>query len=158
MKSMGTLLPHDPTIQPRDELDRMLQRESQQQKEKLQKSIDIQKLWQLMSSLYGYKWTKAYGDIPDPDKVWQATLRSVSWDQMMKGMGHITEKGMEWPPSAPEFRKICLGEDQHWSHKVHNATVERQRGQRQIEQKRDPELIAKGISIIQELRAGIKTI
>ena len=111
-----------------------------------------------MASMFGPKWTSSYGDIPDPDKVWQASLRDVSWEQMMEGMNRITQKGLEWPPGAPQFRKICLGQDEHWAHKVHNATVERQRGQRQIEQKRDPELIAKGISIIQELRAGIKTL
>lgn len=155
MKTIGTLLPHDPTIAPQDELDRMLLRESQQTKEKLQLSINIKKLWLLMASLYGYKWTKAYGDIPDPDKVWQAALTGVSYDAMMKGMNKITMNGMEWPPSAPEFRKICLGEDEHWSHKVHSAACERQQGQRVIEQKRDPEVISAGIALLREARKGL---
>ena len=108
MKSMADLLPLDPTTVPRDELDRMLQRESHQKELKLIKFVEIEQLWQLMSSMYGHKWTSAYGDIPDPDKVWYAILKDVSWEQMQFGMNKLANSGASWPPAAPEFKKLCL--------------------------------------------------
>lgn len=108
-----------------------------------------------MGSLYGHKWTSGYGDEPDPDGVWAATLMDVPWEKIMHGFNQVTKKGGEWPPAAPEFKKMCLGEDEHWAHKVHAATVKRQQGQRQIEQKRDPEEIAKNAQIIRDLRKGL---
>ena len=108
MKSMDDLLPQDPTTVPRDELDRMLQRESQQKELKLIKYVEIEQLWQLMSSMYGHKWTSAYGDIPDPDKVWYAILKDVTWEQMQFGMNKLADSGASWPPAAPEFKKLAL--------------------------------------------------
>lgn len=61
-----------------------------------------------MSSMYGHKWTSAYGDIPDPDKVWYAILKDVTWYQMQFGMNKLADSGASWPPAAPEFKKLCL--------------------------------------------------
>ena len=109
MKQVGELLPHDPTIAQRDELDRMLQRESQQKEQRLRKYVEIEQLWQLMSSMFGHKWTSSYGDESDPDRVWYAILKDITWNQMKSGMDRLAKSGREWPPAAPEFRKLCLG-------------------------------------------------
>lgn len=66
-------------------------------------------LWQMMSSMYGHRWTSAYGSEVDPDRVWQATLADVSPEQIKYGMRELARNGDDWPPSAPEFRKLCLG-------------------------------------------------
>ena len=154
MKQMGDLLPHDPTLAPRDELDRMLQRESQQSIEKLQKLKDIKQLWQLMSSMYGHKWTSAYGDEPDPDKVWQATLFDCNWEAIQNGLSVLVKRGSEWPPAAPEFRKLCLGieEGVNVARAPSVEATAKEQGLRGITHKRSEEQINKTVSAISNLR------
>ena len=69
-----------------------------------------------MASLYGHKWTSSYGAEPDPDNVWSACLRDITPEQIKGALSKLATKGQEWPPSAPEFRKMCTGEDEHWEH------------------------------------------
>ncbi len=111
-----------------------------------------------MSSLYGYKWTKAYGNEPDPDKVWQAALSDVSYEQMMFGMNLITKQGKEWPPSAPEFRKISLNIEEGVG-VVRTPSVEataKNQGLRALTHKRSEAEIEKAVSKIGNLRGLLK--
>jgi len=66
--------------------------------------------------MYGHKWVSSYGANVDPDKIWQATLRGVDDNQIKKGFQKLAEKGDAFPPSAPEFRKLCIGETEHFEH------------------------------------------
>jgi hypothetical protein len=59
--------------------------------------------------MYGHKWVSSYGADVDPDRVWQATLSDLSPDQIKHGLRRCTQDMLDWPPSAPEFRKLCLG-------------------------------------------------
>lgn len=79
--------------------------------------VEIANLWQLMTSMYGHRWVSAYGDEVDPDGVWLATLRDISPLEIRKGFGALRESGGEWPPSAPQFRAMCVGAAEHWEHK-----------------------------------------
>ena len=109
-----------------------------------------------MSSMYGHKWTSSFGDDPDPDKVWQATLFDCDWDDMQKGLGVLVKQGSQWPPAAPEFRKLCLGIEEGVNvarAPSVEATKERLIG---IEQKRTPEQLDKGAQILADLRKGLK--
>jgi hypothetical protein len=75
-------------------------------------------LWTLMTEMYGHKWTSQFGDEIDPNNVWAASLKGVTKDQVKHGLNCLVLQGAEWPPSAPEFRKLCTGADEvSWEHK-----------------------------------------
>lgn len=76
----------------------------------------IETVWQLMGSLYGHRWTSAYGAEVDPDHVWAATLTGITEQQIRYGLRQCVEQGFDWPPSAPEFRQLCLGGKPSWEH------------------------------------------
>lgn len=116
----------------------------------------ILRLWQLMGSLYGHKWTTAYGDEADPDRVWQATLTGVSEEQIRLAMGELAKRGDEWPPSAPEFRRLCSGSDE-WQHKVMAAKdKEIAEWPKALPLKKTPEQQEKAATAIAEMRAMLK--
>lgn len=76
-------------------------------------------IWQLMGSMYGHKWVSSYGgDVVDPDRVWAAALYGLDEAAIRKGMRACVDQGLAWPPSAPEFRVLCLGEPEAWQHKT----------------------------------------
>lgn len=81
-------------------------------------------LWQMMSSMFGHKWVSSYGQQVDPDRVWASCLKGISKDQIKAGLNRCAIAAREWPPSAPEFRGMCLDEED-WEHKrITNAEVE----------------------------------
>lgn len=74
-------------------------------------------VWQLMSSLYGHKWVSSYGAEVDPDHVWAATLYGLAESQIRYGMRQCVDQALDWPPSAPEFRKLCTDASSvSWEH------------------------------------------
>jgi hypothetical protein len=87
----------------------------------------MEKLWVMMAGLYGHKWISSYGtsDIklddagnPRPDSgIWGKALAGISGQQIAHGMKLCTLRTGEqaaWPPSAPEFRDMCLaGQSAH---------------------------------------------
>ena len=106
-----------------------------------------------MASMYGHRWTTAYGDEVDPDGVWAATLDGIEWQYIRKGLGEIAKRGDDWPPSAPEFRRICSGESEHWAHRV--MAAKDADAPKALPQKRDPEVIRKGAELLREARKGL---
>ena len=68
----------------------------------------IENLWSLMANMFGHKWVSSYGREPDPDRIWSATLYDLSEPQIRAGLRALADSGAEWPPSAPEFRQLCL--------------------------------------------------
>ncbi len=62
-----------------------------------------------MTSLYGHRWTSSFGESTDPDGVWARALEGVTPRQIADGLNAVVRSGLDWPPSAPEFRKLCLG-------------------------------------------------
>jgi hypothetical protein len=67
----------------------------------------------MMSSMYGHKWTSAYGLEVDADRVWYACLSDIAPEQIKRGLGACKTLMLDWPPSAPEFRRLCLGLDKN---------------------------------------------
>lgn len=68
-----------------------------------------------MTSLYGHKWTSSYGTEIDPDRVWEAALNGITDEQIKFGLRACVDKSLEWPPSAPEFRNLCVdSENREW--------------------------------------------
>lgn len=94
----------------------------------------VETLWQLMGSMYGHRWTSSFGDVVDPDRVWAATLAGIDEAQIRHGMRQCVAQGYDWPPSAPEFRALCVG-GSTWEHKRIEA-ADREHGQRLLEDSR----------------------
>lgn len=89
-------------------------------------------LWQMMSSMFGHKWTSSYGDEVDPDRVWASCLKGISKDQIKHGLNQCAVTGREWPPSAPEFRAMCL-DSPDWEHKrISSAEAEWQKTRKEL--------------------------
>lgn len=87
----------------------------------------MEMIWRLMGNLYGHKWVSSYGAEVDPDKVWSYTLAGLLKEQVQAGLRAVAEGGAEWPPSAPEFRQLCLnpGQIPVETQRIMNATKER---------------------------------
>lgn len=99
----------------------------------------VESVWQLMGSMYGHRWTSSFGDSVDPDRVWAATLAGLDEAQVRHGMRQCVAQGHEWPPSAPEFRKLCTGtSDVSWEHKRVEA-ADRERAARTLTHQPSPD-------------------
>lgn len=66
----------------------------------------IADLFGTMTGLFGQKWTNAYG-LADRTGQWLATLKDLHPQQFAMGINRVRLAGKDWPPSAPEFRKLC---------------------------------------------------
>src|SRR5690606_28903373 len=80
----------------------------QQQTPKLRQGL-LDKLWLKMTEMYGHRWTASFGVSADQDHAWAATLGGLTGVQIAKGLAELAARGDDWPPSAPEFRKLCEG-------------------------------------------------
>jgi hypothetical protein len=71
----------------------------------------MRKLWLRMTEIYGHKWTSAYGE--DAEKgaghTWAKGLASITPRQIANGISSAISSSDSWPPTLPEFRKLCLG-------------------------------------------------
>jgi hypothetical protein len=76
----------------------------------------MSQFWAKMIGLYGYKWTSQMGDVLDGNhlsitaKTWREGLAGLTRKQIGKGFSALLEKTLEWPPSLPEFRRLCIGQ------------------------------------------------
>lgn len=59
-----------------------------------------------MTDLYGHKWTNVHGE-KDETGNWGKALAGITKQQMGDAMKTLMRSGDAWPPSAPEFRKLC---------------------------------------------------
>lgn len=66
----------------------------------------INLLWKRMTEIYGHKWVSSYGT--EPSKPWIEMINRMSVDAIKGGLELILAQGMDWPPSLPEFNKMCL--------------------------------------------------
>lgn len=62
-----------------------------------------------MNGIYGYQWTRQYGDEPDATGVWKIALSGLTQRQIWGGIESLIFSGGEWPPTAAKFRELCLG-------------------------------------------------
>lgn len=110
-----------------------------------------------MASLYGHKWTSAYGEEIDPDGAWRATLIGIPEELVRKGFSVLAKQGNEWPPSAPEFRKFCVGDQGEWQHRAVAAQDKLDAEQpKRLEQKLSDEQKDFGKSQIALMRESLK--
>lgn len=67
------------------------------------------RLWVLMTEMYGHKWVSTHGE--SDSGTWGKVLYDVNGQQIAQGMQACACRVGEnaaWPPSAPEFREMCL--------------------------------------------------
>lgn len=76
---------------------------------KLASPHDAARLWAAMASIYGHRWTSAFG--AEPDAVQLRVLSGIEWDAMKRGLSTLVDRRDPWPPSLVEFRGMCLGDD-----------------------------------------------
>ena len=62
--------------------------------------------WMRMTEIYGHKWVSNYGE-SDESGTWAKGLADLSTDALKQGFKACMADGHEWPPSLPEFRKLC---------------------------------------------------
>ncbi len=116
MKTLDNLI-NKPLPTPDQQQDE-LQRQQTQREERLLNRNIITDLWELMARLYGHKWTSSYGAQIDPGNIWAASLKGLTQEQIRAGFAFLVQQGYEWPPSAPEFRKLC-DDDGSWERQAH---------------------------------------
>jgi hypothetical protein len=68
-----------------------------------------------MIAIYGHKWTSHLGDavqedgrLTDTARMWQTGLFGVGVEQIKLGLFRMIDKGMDWPPTLPQFRALCV--------------------------------------------------
>lgn len=90
---------------------------SEQPAEKAQEPLSLgllEKLWITMTQTYGHKWTSSFGEVPKADHAWAKILGGLNGKQIANGLHRMIELGQadpevaKWPPSAPDFRAMCL--------------------------------------------------
>ena len=59
----------------------------------------------VMLSMFGHKWRSQYG--LDIDPLWRRCLADLDPEELQRGVAELGHQGAEWPPSLPEFRKLC---------------------------------------------------
>jgi hypothetical protein len=72
-------------------------------------------LWKRMLAIYGHRWdaplgpcVDASGRLSDSAATWQAGLSGLSLEQVKGGLDALLRNHLDWPPSLPEFRALCL--------------------------------------------------
>ena len=65
------------------------------------------KLWELMTELYGHKWTSVHG-LADESGNWGKVMGGITKHQLGAGVKAWTDAGNKWPPNAIELRELCL--------------------------------------------------
>lgn len=70
----------------------------------------MEKLWELMTELYGHKWTSVHG-IADESGNWGKVFGGITRHQLAVGVRAWTQSGTpeaQWPPDAVTLRELCL--------------------------------------------------
>lgn len=63
----------------------------------------------VMTETYGHRWTANFGTSAEPDHAWARTLAGVTGAQIASALERLPEIDNDgWPPTAPQFRNLCL--------------------------------------------------
>ena len=69
----------------------------------------IGELWKRMAAIYGHRWVSSFGE-SDLDKTWFIGLQDLEPRLLAVGLETCIKNRQDaWPPSLPEFRRLCLG-------------------------------------------------
>jgi hypothetical protein len=62
-----------------------------------------------MTEMYGHRWVSQQGE--DPNDTWVRGLMGLTGRQLGAGLVACRDSGEGWPPTLPEFRAACLGDN-----------------------------------------------
>ena len=69
-------------------------------------------LWARLGATYGTRWGQQFGGGGDKQKmameVWGEGLRDIPDEAMARALKRCADRHLEWPPTLPEFRELCL--------------------------------------------------
>lgn len=82
--------------------------DSQQGPQRKVTTRTIEMLWDKMSAMFGHRWTSSFGEKTDPDGVWMRCLQELTPHDIGNGLNAVALSGMDWPPTAPQFREMCV--------------------------------------------------
>lgn len=68
----------------------------------------ITDLWGAMIALFGVRWSSQFGEVVDKSGQWTQTLSGISRNQVAEALSEVRKSGRAWPPTAPEFRSMCI--------------------------------------------------
>jgi hypothetical protein len=69
----------------------------------------MHRLWRRMGELYGHRWVSAYGTLDDGAyETWKKALADVAPEQIADGLAGCLKRADGWPPTLPEFRRLCI--------------------------------------------------
>jgi hypothetical protein len=60
-----------------------------------------------MSGIYGHKWVSSFGE-SDADDSWAIGLSGFTGADIARGLKACMTSSEEWPPTLPQFRKLCM--------------------------------------------------
>ena len=67
-----------------------------------------------MAQIYGHRFHSAWGpaandngSLTDTADLWLRGLGKYSMDEIKNGITQLIDKGLEWPPTLPEFMHLC---------------------------------------------------
>ena len=90
-----------------------------QQDENLNNKIMIN-LWERLTHIYGHKFASAYGEsaiegnnLTEAARTWASGLRGLAGEQIATGLRECINCGASWPPTLPEFVKMCKGDGEN---------------------------------------------
>ena len=73
-----------------------------------------------MGHIFGHKFTSAYGEmaydgnnLTEAARTWASGLRGLTGEQIANGLRECVNCGASWPPTLPEFVKMCKGEGEN---------------------------------------------
>ena len=77
-------------------------------------------LWERLTHIYGHKFASAYGEtategnnLTEAARTWSSGLRGLTGEQIASGLRECINCGASWPPTLPEFVKMCKGESEN---------------------------------------------
>lgn len=65
----------------------------------------IDRLWLHLGATFGHKWVSSYG--AEPSETWLSGLVDMTPDELRTGLVACMTWEPEWPPTLPQFRKLC---------------------------------------------------
>ncbi|MEM1189913.1 MAG: hypothetical protein AAGI72_15380 [Pseudomonadota bacterium] len=106
-----------------------------------------------MTETYGHKFTSAYG--VEPNESWAACLVELGDEQIKNGLTALLSREDPWPPTAVEFRNLCLNHEPSsgvdWEHeRIRQADRAGQELLALPRPPRDPEVSQRGIASLRE--------
>lgn len=67
----------------------------------------VERIFQRLAAMYGRKFADAWNGVPQASvkAVWQEGLAGYSPDEIRRGLAECMKR--DWPPTLPEFLKMC---------------------------------------------------